>query len=527
MPNEASRVALVGSHREPLPESVHIGPTDPNERVEVTIRLRRREAAPPLQRLDEPATEPRHLTHSQYAALHSADPQDLARIQRFASEQHLEIIETDAVRRTIRLGGTAAAMSQAFGVQFESYQHPRGNYRGRTGSILLPPDLVPIVDPTKGGGVFGLDNRPQAHPHFRYPQDQPGIQPRSANNTFSPLELARLYNFPVGDGNGQAIAIIELGGGFRDDDLNTYFQNIGSPRPKVTAVSVDGGTNQPSGPNGDDGEVMLDIEVAGAIANGANILVYFAPNTDAGFLDAITTAIHDQNNNPSVISISWGSAEVDWTSQALLGFDDAFKSAAALGITVCCASGDNGSADGVSPPQAKAANVDFPASSPNVLACGGTRLTAAGSKITQEVVWENSSGGGISDTFDLPSYQQSAHVPVSANGDGRIGRGVPDVAGDADPNTGYKVRVDGTDMVIGGTSAVAPLWAGLIGVMNQLLGQRIGFLNSVLYTKLTSSCNDITAGSNGAYQAGPGWDACTGLGSPDGARLLKGLSGKS
>ena len=335
-----------------------------------------------------------------------------------------------------------------------------------------------------------------------------------------------IYDFPNGDGSGQTIGIIELGGGFVDADLDTYFKSIGVPRPSVTAVQVDGGSNTPAGnPNSADGEVMLDIEVAGAVASGAKLVVYFTPNTDAGFLDAITTAIHDSENNPSVISISWGSAEVNWTQQATASFDDAFQAAAALGVTICVASGDNGSADGVAPSGTRTAHVDFPASSPHALACGGTQLTASGTAITDEVVWQGDSGGGVSDVFGLPDYQSNAHVPASANGDGRIGRGVPDVAGDADPNTGYQVRVDGTDTVIGGTSAVAPLWAGLIALLNEQLGQRVGFLNPILYGHLSGDCNDITSGSNGAYQAGPGWDPCTGLGSPNGGALLKGLSG--
>jgi len=271
---------------------------------------------------------------------------------------------------------------------------------------------------------------------------------------------------------------------------------------------------------------MLDIEVAGAMSPGARIVVYFAPNTDRGFLDAITRAVHDQRYQPSVISISWGAPESGWTAQAMQAFDQAFQDAAALGVTVCCASGDNGSGDGVGDGKA---HVDFPAASPDALACGGTRLDAGGGAIRSETVWNDganggSTGGGVSDTFALPPWQQHAGVPHSANPGGHVGRGVPDVAGDADPATGYRILVDGQQAVFGGTSAVAPLWAALIARLNQQLGTPVGHLNPLLYGSLVGACRDITSGNNGAYQARAGWDACTGWGSPNGARLLTALS---
>jgi kumamolisin len=341
--------------------------------------------------------------------------------------------------------------------------------------------------------------------------------------------VAALYNFPTGTtGQGQCIAILELGGGYRPRDLHHYFGKLGIAAPAVTPVSVDGAKNAPTGdPNGPDGEVVLDIEVAGAVAPGARIAVYFAPNTDAGFLNALTKALHDTRENPSVISISWGGPESNWTGQAMTAFDDALQDAAALGVTVCVASGDNGAGDGVGDGQA---HVDFPASSPFALGCGGTRLRGSGSDISGEVVWNDdpqssATGGGVSDFFDPPAYQPNAGVPASINQGGRAGRGVPDVAGNADPQTGYQVRVDGVDTVVGGTSAVAPLWAGLVALLNQSLGRPVGFLNPQIYPLVnTPAFHDITDGDNGGYQAGPGWDACTGLGSPDGTQLLAALT---
>ncbi|HYB44817.1 MAG TPA: S53 family peptidase, partial [Candidatus Methylomirabilis sp.] len=234
--------------------------------------------------------------------------------------------------------------------------------------------------------------------------------------------------------------------------------------------------------------------------------------------------VHDKKNKPSVISISWGSAEANWTAQAMQSFTQAFQAAAAMGVTVCCASGDDGSSDGE---QDGKNHVDFPASSPFALGCGGTRLVGSGTAITSEVVWNDgasggASGGGVSGVFALPAWQSSAHVPAPGQKGG--GRGVPDVSGDADPVSGYRVRVDGRDAVIGGTSAVAPLWAALIALVNQQGGKPVGYLNPVLYGD-SAALRDITTGNNGAYQAGPGWDACTGLGSPNGAKLVTALSG--
>jgi kumamolisin len=273
---------------------------------------------------------------------------------------------------------------------------------------------------------------------------------------------------------------------------------------------------------------MLDIEVSGAVAPGANIVVYFADNTDAGFLNAITTAVHDSTNNPSVVSISWGGPESSWTQQAMTSMDEAFQSAAAMGVTVCVAAGDGGSTDGVDD---GLNHVDFPASSPNVLACGGTTLVASGNTVTSETVWnelangEGATGGGISDVFPLPGWQNAAGVPPSANPNQNVGRGVPDVSGNADPTTGYVTLVDGQPDVIGGTSAVAPLLAGLIALINESNGKPSGLINPLLYQSASTAADftDVTTGNNGAYSAGPGWDPCTGLGSPIGTQVAAAL----
>jgi kumamolisin len=530
---------LPGSEREPLPGAQPVGPVDPNETIEVTVYLRPPATSNLADTISEQVQKKRPpLTREEFNATQSAAPEDVAKVEQFAHDHNLSVVSTDPVRRRVVLAGSAAAMSAAFATELQQYEHPGGSYRGRTGPLHIPAELDQIIV-----GVFGLDNRPQARPHLQLYDLEAHPIVADANNaarhvSYSPLQIAQLYDYPNGsDGNGQCVAIIELGGGYTDSDLQVYFQQLGIPQPDVISVSVDGGQNIPEGtPDSADGEVALDIEVVGSIAPRAKIAVYFAPNTDQGFLDAVTQATHDAANNPSVISISWGAPEVYWTSQAMQAMDQAFQAAAALGINVCCASGDNGSSDGVTDGQA---HVDFPASSPHVLACGGTRLEATYDTlssqyvISSEVVWNDdpaasATGGGVSDVFPLPAWQANANIPASIN-DQHSGRGVPDVSGDADPQTGYKVRVDGQNVVFGGTSAVAPLWSGLIALVNQQLGQSVGFLNPILYQNYdlfaqVNALQDVTSGNNGGYSAKQGWDACTGLGSPDGANLLDALN---
>jgi kumamolisin len=358
------------------------------------------------------------------------------------------------------------------------------------------------------------------------PEAAPAAVPLTA------LQVASLYNFPAGtDGTGQTIAIVELGGGYNQSDLDTYFSGLGLATPSVTAVPVDGGSNSPGQPA--DGEVELDIEVAGAVAPKAAQLVYFAPNTDQGFINAIAQAVHT-TPPPIVVSISWGQSEDQWSQQSRTSMDGVFSDAAALGVTVTVAAGDNGSSD--DPNSTSGVHVDFPASSPHVLACGGTQLIGNlnTNTIASEVVWnelannEGAGGGGVSDVFPVPPWQTNVGVPTIA-GSTSTGRGVPDVAGNADPVTGYLVVVDGQQQPIGGTSAVAPLWAGLIARLAQATGKKFGLLQPLIYGGVTAGAaaagfNDITQGNNGAYSAGPGWDATTGLGSPNGEALLTHLS---
>lgn len=521
MPKPPGRVPLAGSVRSPLEGSRVVGRADPEETLLVTVVLRprapRREASLAASLGTRLPRRRSYVSRSRFASAFGSTREDIAKVAAFARDSSLRVVESSAAKRSVLLSGRVADMASAFGVSLSRCSHPtRGTYRGRVGPVYLPGELVPTVR-----AVLGLDSRPQARSHIR-------IRPAAATGvSYTPLQVAQLYDFPSLDGSGQSFGIIELGGGYSPDDVQEYFSGLGLEPPSVTAVPVDGGSNSPTGdPSGPDAEVLLDIEVAGAVAPKADVLVYFAPNTDAGFVDAVSAALHDPRK-PSVLSISWGSAESEWTSQGISALDQAFEDAGVLGVTVCAASGDEGSSDGVDD---GLAHVDYPASSQYVLGCGGTRLTASGGEIVSQVVWDDlpdggASGGGVSDVFPLPSWQSGAGVPPSANPGERIGRGVPDLAGDADPQTGYSIRVDGEETTVGGTSAVAPLVTGLLTLVNQSLGKPVGYVNPLLYAKgFAPDFDDVVSGSNGAYEAGPGWSPCTGWGSPVGARLLSTLS---
>ena len=517
---KSRRVAVKGSAKAPFAQGRYVGPVRKDERLTVTLRLRRKS---PL-RSPDGTHAPQRLDYDVFRARHGADPDDVARVETFAHAHGLDVPRVSLAQRAVDLAGTVETMEKAFGVKLKRYVVGGQAFRIRSGQLTIPSDLAAIVE-----GVFGLDDRPQVRPHFRMVRARGGkFAPHATANAFTPLEVAALYAFPKGfDGTGQTIAILEFGGGYRVGDLNKYFGKLGVKPPNVVAVSVDGAHNAPTGnPDSADGEVVLDIEVAGAVAPGAQIVVYFAPNTDAGFINALYAAIHDNLRRPSIVSISWGSRESDSTLQSLNDYEAACVDAAALGITVCAAAGDHGSSD--TDPPGRRASVDFPASSPHVLACGGTHLEAKNGAIVLETVWNShdgwATGGGVSEIFKLPDYQKLAGVPKSANSGGKVGRGVPDVAGNGDSQTGYKILVDGVPSVVGGTSAVAPLWAGLVARLNQAKGARLGFLHSQLYALAPGSgFRDIVQGDNGAYQAKPGWDACTGLGSPNGEGLRKKL----
>ena len=552
--------AIPGSRRPSIPEAKLLGRSNPAQRINLSIYARQNPHPldATVRSLDALSADlpgkRQYLSTEQFESVYGADPADLDKIATWARANKLDVVESSVPMRRVQVQGSVQDIERAFSLELNEYQHPHGaQYRGREGEIHVPSELLGVVE-----GVFGLDTRQVGRPRRRR-SALGGVSLASVKGTpgspfpgsFFPPQVADLYSYPGNlDGSNQNIAIFAFNGapspdprgGYSLPALKNYFEQVlGGTTPAITDVVVQGPGNDPgpdtqaSDQQGDStGEVMLDMCVVGSVAPGAHIFMYFTEFTSQGWLDALHEAIAGKNEI-SVISISYGNPEDDpegaWSKMGVRVVNQAFQAAVAKGITICCASGDDGSSDQVS----RGAHVDFPASSPFVLGVGGTKLVAASgapATIAEETVWnelmqdEGATGGGVSAVFTKPSYQNGVQVPHSVNPPHRIGRGVPDVAAVADPETGVVVmHVDGNELeTIGGTSAAAPLWAALVARLNQGLGVNCGFLNGVLYAKCANGVlRDITVGNNGAYSAQPGWDACTGLGTPNGQRLLHAL----
>jgi kumamolisin len=402
-------VKLEGSERGILPEAKVVGEPDANDRLKLSIYVRPNPAAKPASPEELGAKLPRerkYLSEKESADVFGADGADMAKVEAFARDHELIILESDRERRLVQVSGTVRQIDAAFGVSLKHYESPGEHYRGREGSIQIPEDLQGIIE-----AVLGLDNRRVGRSYLRRATKQhfpPALMARVAlpRNTYFPPQVAELYNFPPNlDGQGQTIAILvfnKFGGGYSVTALKKYFDDIlKMPMPTIQNVVVHGRGNDPHPPSNDpndpdvSGEVMLDIQVAGSVAPGAKLVMYFTEFTQQGWVDAITRVVSDQTNNPSVVSISYGNPEDDarsaWTKAAIKVVNRAYEAAAAKGITICCASGDDGSRDQSVDGRAHA---DFPASSPFVLGCGGTRLEKLANGNLREVVWNDPVNGG-------------------------------------------------------------------------------------------------------------------------------------
>jgi kumamolisin len=534
-------VPLAGSKKTPKPNARPVGPVDLSQVASLTVRVRsvgnRAELAEKVRALSEKSlSERKYFTHEELEAQHGARNEDLDRVEDYARRHDLVVVHRSVAERCVVLKGQLGKLLSAFPADLQIYHHPSGIYRGREGEIMVPEELRDIVT-----GVFGFDTHPKRRVSHR--RKVMALSGPGGQNGVPATEFASRYNFPTQyegvalDGTEQTIAFIELGGGYRTSDLEVFFKEIGLPLPNVSAVSVDHAGNDPTSADSPDGEVMLDLEVAGAVVPRASLVVYFTPNKEnQGFINAVSTAVFDKQRKPSVISISWGGPEGYVDQQSLDAFHELFENAAALGITVCVATGDHGTAGMEAVLWDGKIHVDHPACDPSVLACGGTRIDAG-----KDIVWNDetpfdprvlggggwASGGGISVVFPVPTYQRDAKLPVSIV-TSRTGRGVPDIAMSA---MNYFTRTDTAEESAGGTSAVAPLMAGLVARLNQAKKKNVGFLNPFLYANVAKGVvKDVTEGTNGiantvqGYQAGPGWDACTGLGTPDGTAILNNLS---
>jgi kumamolisin len=548
-------VELEGSHRDLVRGAERVRDVAPGEELTVTVYVRRNPGAHPVA---DPTAEAqkrpqdrRYLTPSEVEESFGASQSDLQAVVDYAKSKGLHTSDVSKVKRSVRVTGPAGALGTAFGVELGYFKHGNVSYRGRVGPVKVPASLSGIVE-----AVIGFDNRPIGRSYLRpaateahrsFDTSAGGLPP----NTYLPPQVGQMYDFPAAyDGTGETVAVFvfngDIGsgqsapGGYHLTTLNHYFTNeLGMNPPALTNVVVQGPGNKPGdgkNPNDATGEVYLDLCMVGSLAPGAKIAVYFTQFSEQGWVEAISQAATDTVNDPSVISISYGNPENDpsnslWTQMAVNQVNQAFEAATAAGRTICCAAGDSGAAD---EPGTTTVNADFPASSPWVLGCGGTRLESSGGTITSEVVWDDltdgngATGGGVSAVFPQPSWQagtQAVPLPgVTPPPAPPGGRGVPDVSSLADPETPYVIVGPGGKLGgVGGTSAAAPLWSALISRYNQALGTRVGYLNPLLYTRYSGALRDITSGNNGGYAAEPGWDACTGWGSPGGSSLLQAI----
>jgi len=372
------------------------------------------------------------------------------------------------------------------------------------------PDALVYLEQFHAQGVEVLPTAPPRHYVRVSAKDSSTIiAPHAAPRSFNASELVSLYNVaPRYPNTRYNIAIIELGGGYQQSDLTASWKSNGlTIVPTVNAISINGAQNRPGIDINSDYEVALDIQVIGGVCPNSTMDVYFAPNDAAaqGFMNAVSTAVKKNKTNSntpyySAISISWGAPEDAWPRSVITRFESIFQQASQRGIGVFAAAGDSGATDGES-----GLHVDYPASSPYVVGCGGTALTASGKTYVSETAWKGS-GGGFSALFPRPPYQSSVN---SINK-----RSVPDIAGVADPATGINVIVGRKQVVIGGTSAVSPLWSAVY-----CNAGAPGNFPAALYSTPQQNFHDIVSGcngDNGNYCARPGFDQVTGWGTPKG-----------
>jgi kumamolisin len=547
-----AHVLLKGSNRPAPRNAKRLGNVEHNKHVEVTVTLR----GPKLP--DVSTVAKKALSRRQLAAQYGAKAADADMVARGLKNYGLTVENISLGSRGMRVSGSVAQMEAAFQAKLGIYRSiTQGDFRGREGDIRIPAELNGIVT-----GVFGLDERRVAQRRLpvaaarRVPAKAPakGKAPRRTGGLqpLGPADFEARYNFPPGTGKGQQIGIAEIGGGYFHGDLEAYCSKFGRPVPKVTTVSVGlkpltlKQINQlpEKGRNREllaTTEVMMDVQGVAGLCPGAEIFVYFTPFNQKGWVDLLDTVISGSPAKPVTLSISYGLPEddSDWSKAARKVINDRLHAAALLGITVCVASGDDGSGDGLTDGRS---HVDFPSSSPFVLSVGGTMLTGTKTTVAEVAWWESpgthagnggATGGGVSVLFPRPKWQR-VHIK-SLNSGSIDGRVTPDVSALAGPPL-YDLILLGVDRPNGGTSASAPLWAALIARLNANLPfkKRQRFLTPLLYEKLPGGKTvgqlallDITVGQNASYpkpgvgyHAEIGYDAVSGWGAPNGKELL-------
>lgn len=448
-------------------------------------------ATPPLQRT--------YADRKTLARQTGADPADVELLRRYCEGFGLTVV--DSHWRSVTMSGSIDRLVDALGATVAIFEDEnQRRFRHRSGALHLPSDVAAVVQ-----AIFGLHQWPRSR---KLGSLQRHTTPLGAR------DVATRYQFPEADGRGQTIGVVQLRGVFNPSDFDQCMRAQGLTAARPIVKRVDNAAVEHEIQTTKDLEAALDLQIIGSLAPGARTVVYEAPDDERGFLDAIRVALFDEENAPSVLSISYGWPEHLWTPVALAILDDLFTVAALAGVSVFCSSGDNGAEldyDGKP-------HVLAPASSPFAVACGATVLPPnAGA---QELAWERT-GGGFSERFEVPEWQDVARTCASHH---RVnaGRGVPDVAGQEQP--GYYVVMDGAELAMGGTSAIAPMWAALTARINQGLGAPIGFFSPILYRRSDEQLFvDVTTGNNGRFQAGAGWDPCTGLGVPVGMAIEKAL----
>lgn len=478
-------------------------PLDPLKELTINLLLRRPQSLKDYADSIIDGTNNTILSHDEFDQQFGATVEDIQLVSEYVISLGLSIVNIHSGSRTIKVSGSVEQFNSMFSINLIEYITDQRTYFDHETDLRMPAEIENIVE-----HVLGLSTKQTYRNYSKFLNEQAVANgsPLHPNLTpLTPLQVATAYNFPVGNGLGQCIGILELGGGYLTSDINSSFSSMSMTPPTVVSVSVDGGTNSPGVDSNADIEVMLDIVCAGGVAPKSKLAVYFAPNTGQGFVDGIIAPIHDTVNNPSVLSISWGSYEQYEGTDYIATLEDALHAAVVKGITVLVATGDLGS----EPFMYYGNNQEFlpatgyPSSSPYVLACGGTSLevNTGTNTLLAEYVWNetNADGyagnGGISTRFDVPAYQAGlTYKTYSGNVVTLTKRGIPDISANADIYSGYKnIYVSGVGYTVGGTSAVAPLYAGLISRINALKNIKLGFANNLFYAN-TGAFRVVTSG---------------------------------
>ncbi|MBV8170844.1 MAG: hypothetical protein JO219_02820 [Candidatus Eremiobacteraeota bacterium] len=499
-------IPIAGTHRIIWPGTTQVEDVSPDTDVWLTAWLRPKRggeldverartlgAMPPAQR--------RYLDRAQLSDMTTADPADIQTLQRYCAQFGIEMVATHW--RSVVLSGSLKELIKAFGATVAIYEAPdKRRFRHRAGSLHAPAEIAEIVQ-----GLFGFHEWPRSHAIGAL---HAHLQPLSA------AEVVKRYQFPEADGSGETIGVLQLRGAFKPDDFTKCMQDAAVKTNAPFVRRIDNAEVSHAIETDKDIESAIDTQIVGALAPGAQMVIYAAPDNERGVLDAVRTALFDADHRPSILSISFGFPEHLWTPAALTILDQLFTAAALIGVSVFCASGDNGAEldDGGKP------HVLAPASSPFAHGCGGTAI--ADTSKPEETAWEKT-GGGFSERFDAAPWQGVVNS-VASEYKIKAGRGVPDFAAQVKP--GYTVFFDGVKFNMGGTSAVAPMWSALAARLNQRIGKPIGFFAPLLYGKAKSGIfRDVTSGANDRFRSGPGWNPCTGLGVPIGTAIERALRG--